>query len=66
MFLTVAEYLAFERDMHVLIILTDMTNYAEALREAFKQGKRFPGDGDIQGICILTRGYLRTCRQDPG
>jgi V/A-type H+-transporting ATPase subunit B len=31
--LTVAEYLAFELDMHVLVILTDMTNYAEALRE---------------------------------
>ncbi len=31
--LTVAEYLAFELDMHVLAILTDMTNYAEALRE---------------------------------
>uniref|UniRef100_A0A7C3ES61 A-type ATP synthase subunit B n=1 Tax=Candidatus Methanomethylicus mesodigestus TaxID=1867258 RepID=A0A7C3ES61_9CREN len=31
--LTFAEYLAFERDMHVLVIITDMTNYAEALRE---------------------------------
>jgi len=31
--LTVAEYLAFEEDMHVLVILTDMTNYCEALRE---------------------------------
>lgn len=31
--LTAAEYLAFERDMHVLIIITDMTNYCEALRE---------------------------------
>lgn len=31
--LTVAEYLAFERDMHVLVILTDMTSYAGALRE---------------------------------
>ncbi len=31
--LTLAEYLAFEQDMHVLVILTDMTNYAEALRE---------------------------------
>jgi V/A-type H+-transporting ATPase subunit B len=31
--LTVAEYLAFDKDMHVLVILTDMTNYAEALRE---------------------------------
>jgi V/A-type H+-transporting ATPase subunit B len=31
--LTAAEYLAFEEDMHVLVILTDMTNYCEALRE---------------------------------
>ena len=31
--LTVAEYLAFDEDRHVLVILTDMTNYAEALRE---------------------------------
>ncbi len=31
--LTLAEYLAFEQDMHVLVIITDMTNYAEALRE---------------------------------
>lgn len=31
--LTCAEYLAFEKDMHVLVILTDMTNYCEALRE---------------------------------
>ena len=31
--LTVAEYLAFEEGMHVLVILTDMTNYCEALRE---------------------------------
>jgi V/A-type H+-transporting ATPase subunit B len=31
--LTVAEYLAYEKDMHVLVILTDMTSYAEALRE---------------------------------
>jgi V/A-type H+/Na+-transporting ATPase subunit B len=31
--LTLAEYLAFERDMHVLVVLTDMTNYCEALRQ---------------------------------
>ncbi|HHY17148.1 MAG TPA: V-type ATP synthase subunit B [Firmicutes bacterium] len=43
MALTVAEYLAFERDMHVLIILTDMTNYAEALREVSAARKEVPG-----------------------
>ncbi|OIO32925.1 MAG: V-type ATP synthase subunit B [Candidatus Yonathbacteria bacterium CG_4_10_14_3_um_filter_47_65] len=41
--LTVAEYLAFERDMHVLVILTDMTNYAEALREISSARKEVPG-----------------------
>lgn len=35
MALTVAEYLAYEKDMHVLVIMTDMTNYCEALREIF-------------------------------
>jgi len=43
MALTCAEYLAFERDMHVLVILTDMTNYAEALREISAARKEVPG-----------------------
>lgn len=43
MALTVAEYLAFELDMHVLVILTDMTNYAEALREISAARKEVPG-----------------------
>jgi len=41
--LTTAEYLAFELDMHVLIILTDMTNYAEALREISAARNEIPG-----------------------
>jgi V/A-type H+-transporting ATPase subunit B len=41
--LTAAEYLAFEKDMHVLVILTDMTNYAEALREVSAARKEVPG-----------------------
>jgi V/A-type H+-transporting ATPase subunit B len=41
--LTVAEYLAFDLDMHVLVILTDMTNYAEALREISAARKEIPG-----------------------
>ncbi len=41
--LTAAEYLAFEKDMHVLVILTDMTNYAEALREVSSARKEVPG-----------------------
>lgn len=43
MALTCAEYLAFEKDMHVLVILTDMTNYAEALRETSAARKEVPG-----------------------
>jgi V/A-type H+-transporting ATPase subunit B len=41
--LTTAEYLAFEHDMHVLVILTDMTNYCEALREVSSARKEVPG-----------------------
>ena len=41
--LTAAEYLAYELDMHVLVILTDMTNYAEALREVSAARKEVPG-----------------------
>ena len=43
MALTVAEYLAFEHEMHVLVILTDMTNYCEALREISAARKEVPG-----------------------
>lgn len=41
--LTVAEYLAFEKGMHVLVILTDLTNYCEALREVSASRKEVPG-----------------------
>ena len=43
MALTAAEYLAFEKDMHVLVIMTDFTNYAEALRETSAARKEVPG-----------------------
>lgn len=43
MALTAAEYLAFEKDMHVLVILTDITNYCEALREVSAARKEVPG-----------------------
>lgn len=43
MALTAAEYLAFEKDMHVLVIMTDITNYAEALREVSAARKEVPG-----------------------
>jgi V/A-type H+-transporting ATPase subunit B len=41
--LTAAEYLAFERGMHVLVVLVDMTNYCEALREAAAARDEVPG-----------------------
>jgi V/A-type H+-transporting ATPase subunit B len=41
--LTTAEYLAFEKGMHVLVILTDLTNYCEALREVAAARKEVPG-----------------------
>ena len=43
MALTCAEYLAFEKGMQVLVILTDITNYAEALRETSAARKEVPG-----------------------
>ena len=43
MALTAAEYLAFDKGMHVLVILTDITNYAEALREVSAARKEVPG-----------------------
>jgi len=43
MALTVAEYLAFEKDMHILVILTDITHYAEALREISAARNEIPG-----------------------
>ncbi|MGQ9622827.1 MAG: V-type ATP synthase subunit B [Candidatus Caldatribacteriaceae bacterium] len=43
MALTAAEFLAFEMDMHVLVILTDMTNYCEALREISAARREVPG-----------------------
>lgn len=43
MALTAAEYLAYEKDMHVLVIMTDMTNYCEALREISAARREVPG-----------------------
>lgn len=41
--LTVAEYLAFEKDMDVLVVITDMTNYCDALREISTSREELPG-----------------------
>jgi len=47
--LTAAEYLAFELGMHVLVVLTDMTNYCEALREIAAARKEIPGRRGFPG-----------------
>ncbi len=47
--LTLAEYLAFEQDLHVLAILIDMTNYCEALREISASKEEVPGRGGYPG-----------------
>ncbi len=43
MALTAAEYLAYEKDLHILVVLTDMTNYCEALREVAAARDEVPG-----------------------
>ncbi len=52
--LTIAEYLAWYRDYHVLVILTDMTNYAEALRNYHHRRVNYLADVVIQAICTRT------------
>jgi V/A-type H+-transporting ATPase subunit B len=47
--LTAAEYLAFDLDMHVLVVLTDITNYCEALREISAARKEIPGRRGFPG-----------------
>ncbi len=62
--LTAAEYLAFEQGMHVLVILTDMTNYAEALREISAARKEVPGRRGYPGYLYtdLSQIYERAGR----
>ena len=65
MALTAAEYLAFEKDMHVLVILTDITNYADALREVSAARKEVPGRRGYPGYLYtdLAPMYERAGRQ---
>lgn len=65
MALTAAEYLAFEKDMHVLVILTDITNYADALREISAARKEVPGRRGYPGYMYtdLASIYERAGRQ---
>ena len=66
MALTAAEYLAFEKDMHVLVILTDITNYADALREVSAARKEVPGRRGYPGYMYtdLATMYERAGRQN--
>ena len=65
MALTAAEYIAFEKDMHVLVIMTDITNYADALREVSAARKEVPGRRGYPGYMYtdLASLYERAGRQ---
>ena len=65
MALSAAEYLAFEKDMHVLVILTDITNYADSLREVSAARKEVPGRRGYPGYMYtdLASLYERAGRQ---
>ncbi len=65
MALTAAEYLAFRKEMHVLVILTDITNYADALREVSAARKEVPGRRGYPGYMYtdLATIYERAGRQ---
>ena len=73
--LTCAEYLAFEHDMHILVILTDMTSYAEALREFSSSKGEIPGRKGYPGYLYsdlasiyeragIVKGAKRLCYAD--
>ncbi len=66
MALTAAEYLAFEKEMHVLVILTDITNYADSLREVSAAKKEVPGRRGYPGYMYtdLATMYERAGRQE--
>lgn len=65
MALTAAEYLAFDANMHVLVIMTDITNYADALREVSAARKEVPGRRGYPGYMYtdLATLYERAGRQ---
>lgn len=65
MALTAAEYLAFEKGMHVLVIMTDITNYADALREVSAARKEVPSRRGYPGYMYtdLAQMYERAGRQ---
>lgn len=56
--LTTAEYLAFEKGMHVLVIMTDITNYCEALREVSAARREVPGRRGYPGYLYTDLAYI--------
>ncbi len=66
MAMTAAEYLAFDKGMHVLVIMTDITNYADALREVSAARKEVPGRRGYPGYMYtdLASIYERAGRQE--
>ena len=58
MALTAAEFLAFEKDMHVLVIMNDMTNYCEALREISAARREVPGRRGYPGYLYTNLSLL--------
>jgi vacuolar-type H+-ATPase subunit B/Vma2 len=60
--LTTAEYLAYEREMHVLVILTDMSSYADSLREVSAAREEVPGrrgyPGTFNHACRASQSFL--------
>jgi len=65
MALTAAEFLAYEVGMHVLVILTDMTNYAEALRQIGAAREEVPGRRGYPGYMYSVDGARNVVVQDP-
>lgn len=65
MALTAAEYLAFTKDMHVLVILTDMTNYCESLRQIASAREEIPGRRGYPGYMYSVDGSRRVIVKDP-
>ncbi len=64
--LTAAEFLAFERGLHVLVILTDMTNYCEALREVATAREEVPRPARLPRVHVHGPGFdLRAGRSPP-
>ena len=62
MAMTAAEYLAFDCGMHVLVIMTDITNYAEALREISAARREVPGRRGYPGYLYTDLATITSAR----